>query len=227
MAANDKLIPTAINIANNLKGTKFSTKSVYRLPGKKTSKWQNLYIDAVNFFASIYAKELKVANFNDTWNYRLVDGSIQKDVFTPDQNVHHLNLGMVVAFSENEWNKLQITLSKTFNIVYPFDIPSITALYSPAELANFYSLMGVLSGSNTPTLTLTDVNGNPVGVGAYPQGILYADAWNTLKVPADAALGVDTPYLAPIYQPTGATNFYYRFTGKRRWATPFEGYDLV
>lgn len=225
MAASDKLIPTALTIANNLKGIEYSTKGFYRLPGKKTSKWQNLYVDAVNYFASIYAKEVKVADSNNTWDYRLIDGSVQKDVFTPDQNIHHLNLGMIVAISEAEWNELQIAISKTFNIVYPFDIASITALYSPTELTNFYNLMGVFNGGATPTLALTDANGTVLGT--FAQGQIYADRWNTLKVPADAALGVTTPYLAPIYKPTTGTNYFYRFTGIRRWATPFEGYDLV
>ena len=225
MASKDKLIPTALTIANNLHGIKYSTGGTYKLPGKKFSKYQNLYIDAVNFFASIYAKEIKVANFNEVWDYKLVDGSVQKDVFTPDQNIHHLSLGMVVAFSETEWDELQVTISKAFNIIYPFDIPSVIALYSPTELSNFYNLMGVLPGGATPTLVLNDANGNPLGT--FAQGITYADAWNNLKVPADAALEVITPYLAPIYQPTGATNFYYRFTGVRRWASPYTGYNLV
>lgn len=225
MASKDKLIPTALTIANNLKGIRYSTGGTYKLFGKKFSKWQNLYIDAVNYFASIYAKELKVANFNEAWDYKLVDGSVQKDVFTPDQNIHHLNLGMVVAISENEWNELQITISKAFNLIYPFDIPSVVALYSPSEIVNLNNLMGVFSGGAAPTKQLSDANGNVLGV--FSQGQVYADRWNTLKVPADAALGVETPYLAPIYQPAGATNFYYRYTGKRRWATPFEGYDLV
>ena len=225
MASKDKLIPTALTIANNLHGTKYSTGGTFKLAGKKTSKWQNLYIDAVNFFASIYAKELKVANFNDVWDYRLVDGSVQKDVFTPDQNIHHLNLGMVVAFSENEWDELQITISKAFNIIYPFDIPSVVSLYTFTEITNLNALMGVFSGGSTLTKNLYNANG--VLLGTYNQGVDYADAWNSVKVPADAALEVYTPFIAPIYQPAGANDFYYRYTGKRQWLSPFNGYDLV
>jgi hypothetical protein len=223
MAATDKLIPNAITVANNLKGIKYSTSGTYRQPAKKTSKYKNPLIDAINYVASIYAKEVKVANFNETWNYTLVDGSPQLDVFTPDQNLHHMNLGMVLAISENEWNELQIAISKVINIIYPLST-SYYVPYTLAEYNSYLALMGIFNGGVTATKALLDVNGNLLGT--FPQGITFADRWNTLKVPADAALGVDTPYIAPVYQPSGETIFFYRYTGKRKWATPFEGYDL-
>lgn len=221
MAANDKLIPNAITIANNLHGVKYSTSGFYKQPSKKINKYNNPLLDSINFIASIYAKEVKVADSNAVWDYRLITGEPQKDVFTPDQNTHHMNLGMVVAISETEWNRLQITISKVINNIYPLKTSYYTA-YTIAEFDGYLFLMGIISGGITPTKQLLDVNGNDLGT--FAQGIAYADAWNNLKVPADAALDISTPFLAPIYQPSGETFFFYRYTGKRRWFG-FEGYD--
>ena len=222
MASSDKLIPNAITIANNLHGVKYSTSGFYKQPSKKINKYNNALIDAINFVASIYAKEVKVADSNATWNYTLVNGLPQLDLFTIDQNTHHHNLGMVVAISEDEWNELQITISKVINNIYPLKTSYYTA-YTTAEFNGYLSLMGIFSGGITPTKALLDADGNLLGT--FSQGQVYADRWNSLKVPADAALGVETPFLAPIYKPSGETIFYYRYTGKRRWSAPFEGYD--
>ena len=215
MAANDKLIPNAITIANNLQGVKYSTSGFYKQPSKKINKYNNALIDAINYIASVYAKEVKVADSNATWNYTLVDGSPQLDLFTPDQNTHHLNLGMVVAISEDEWDELQITISKIVNNIYPLKTSYYTP-YTVLEKTNYFRLMGIWNGGATATLALTDALGAPLPGSPFAQGTTYANAWNNLKVPADAALGVQTEYIAPIYQPTGETNFFYRNTGKRR-----------
>ncbi len=61
MANQEIIIPNAINIANNLKGVAYSTVGMYRLPAKKASKYSNPYVDAVEFFANIYNRELKIA----------------------------------------------------------------------------------------------------------------------------------------------------------------------
>lgn len=222
MGSTDKLIPNAITVANNLHGIKYSTSGAYRQPAKKISKYKNPIIDAVNYVSSIYAKELKVANFNETWNYTLVNGQPQLDVFTPDQNLHHMNLGMIVAVSENEWDALQIAISKVINIIYPLKASYYT-VYTLSETLGYFKQMGVFSEGPAATVGLVDANGGPLGI--FAQGVTYANAWNNLKVPADAALGVETPFIAPIYQPSGETLFFYRYTGKRRWAAPFEGYD--
>ena len=224
MAANDKITPTALLIANNLKGTKYSTKSTYKLTPKTYSKYKNVYTDAVEFLASVYAKELKVADFNALWNFRNADESPNKAPYTPNKNANYDLIGQVVAFSELEWNELQIAISKAFNNIYPFDIAALAGVYTPTEQTYYQNLMGVLSGGAAPLKPLYDANG--VLLGTFAQGATYANRWNTLKVPADAALGVDTPYLAPIYKPASATNYYYRYTGKREWLAPFEGYNL-
>ena len=222
MASSDKLIPNAITIANNLHEVKYSTSGFYKQPSKKINKYNNPLIDAINFVASIYAKEVKVADSNATWNYTLVNGLPQLDLFTIDQNTHHHNLGMVVAISEDEWNELQITISKVINNIYPLKTSYYTA-YTNLETKAYQALMGVFAGGVTPTKALLDADGNLINT--YPQGAIYAEKWNTSKVPIDAALGVETPFIAPIYKPSGETIFYYRYTGKRMWAAPFEGYD--
>lgn len=44
MAAQDKLIPSAITLSNNLKGTKLYTQGNFRMPTKKKFKMgQSLY----------------------------------------------------------------------------------------------------------------------------------------------------------------------------------------
>jgi hypothetical protein len=224
MAANDKITPTSLLIANNLKGTKYSTKNTYKLTPKNTGKYKNVYTDAVDFLASVYAKELKVADFNDLWNFRNADEAPNKAQYTPNKNANYEVLGQIVAFSELEWDELQITISKAFNNIYPFDLASLAGVYTPSEQAYYLSQMGVLNGGATITKVL--YNANAVSLGTFNQGVAYANAWNSLKVPADAALGVDTPYLAPIYKPASGLKHYYRYTGKRRWASPFSGYDL-
>jgi hypothetical protein len=224
MAANDKLIPTALTLANNLKGTKLYATNTFKLPGKKKSKWENPYIDAVNYFASIYAKEVKVAAFNSTWNHELINGEPQVDPHTLDQNIHHLSLGMVVAFSEYEWDELQITISKAFNIIgVVYSLPA--GIYSVSDYAYILSQMGVFSGGITGTLALVDAASNPIPGSPFAQGVAYATAWNNLKVPADKLLDVETQYIAPVYKPTGQTEYFYRFTGIRKWASPFTGYN--
>jgi hypothetical protein len=221
MGAKDKLIPNAITIANNLHGIKYSTTGTYRQPAKKTNKYNNPVIDAINFISSIYAKEIKIADSNATWNYTLVNGKPQLDVFTPDQNTHHMNLGMLVAVSENEWDELQIAISEAINLIYPLKA-SYYSLYTLAEGLAYFDQMGIFGNGPTLTSALLDANGGSLGT--FNQGVDYATAWNDLKVPADAALGVYTPFIAPIYQPLGETLFFYRYTGKRRWASPFTGY---
>lgn len=220
MAAEDKLIPTAIIMANALHGVKKVAPN-FSLPAKKASKFSNTYTNAVDFFASIYAKELKVATGDPTWDHKLVDGENLTALFTPNRNIHDLTLGMIVAFSEAEWNELQITISRAYNIVYPFDV---TTIYSPAELLAYNNLMGVLDNGILDPAPLLGADASPLG--NFAQGTAWADAWNTVKVPYDLTIGVITPFIAPIYQPVGATKFYYRYTGNRRWFG-FEGYDLV
>lgn len=224
MAAEDKLIPTALTLANNLQGTRLYSTNTFRLPGKKKSKWENPYIDAVNYFASIYAKERKVAAFNVEWNYELTNDEPQTDPATLDQNIHHLSLGMVVAFSETEWNQLQITISKAFNIVNVlYSKPA--GLYNSTDYAYITEKMGVFSGGINSSLPLLDACSNPLPGSPFNQGVDYATAWNTLKVPADKLLGYDTDFIAPLFKPSGETEYFYRYTGIREWMSPFSGYD--
>ena len=220
MSASNKLIPTAVILSNNLKGIPFSI-GAYKMPAKKVSLFQNPYTYAIQFFASIFAKELKVANSNDTWNYTLVDGNPSTALFTPTKNNHSLTLGMIVSISESEWNEFQIAISKSYNIVYPFDI---TGPWSPTQILTYNNLMGVFDNGATATSALTGADGSPLGT--FAQGVVFADAWNITKVPYDASIGVTTYFIAPILQPAVATKFYYRYTGVRRWFD-FTGYDLV
>lgn len=226
MAAEDKLIPTALTLANNLKGTRLYSTNTFKLPSKKKSKWENPYMDAVNYFASIYAKELKVAKFNLPWNYELENGEPQTDPATLDQNIHHLSLGMVIAFSEVEWDALQITISKGFNIINALYSRPI-GLYTESDYSYILDKMGVFSGGTTELLVLNDSCSNPIPGSPFKQGVDFANAWNTLKVPADKALGVNTDYIAPIYKPDSETEYFYRFTGIRQWMSPFTGYDTI
>lgn len=222
MAAQDKLIPSAITLSNNLKGVKLYTQGTFRMPAKKSSKWANPFIDALNFLASVYAKELRISTGDPSWNHLLANGAKQKDVFTIDQNMHHLTLGSIVAFSENEWDELQIAISKTINIIGAQNtIPA--GVYSPAELNTLFTNAGMWSGGSFPVILLSNAQGT--GIGVYAQGLAYATAWNSLKVPADAALGVKTPFIAPVYKSPTSADFYYRYTGDREWKSPFIGYD--
>lgn len=313
MAAADKLIPTALTLANNLKGTKYSSGGTYKLPGKNNTLFNNVYTDAIQFFASIYAKELNIADANTTWNQRMVDGSNVQSVFTPNRNIHNINLGMLVAVSEAEWNELQIAISRAFNIVYPLDISGTTSgsainvtitnaggpgpnpgfypalpagnltgvgvgatfdvlvtliplgvsavscvnpgsgylvgdtfnfptmpgsiaevmtiasfggssVYNPEQILAYNDLMGVFENTTSATSILFGADGSNLGV--FAQGEVFANAWNTTKIAYDASIGVETSFIAPILKPTGASKFYYRFTGVRRWFG-FDGYDSL
>lgn len=224
MAASDKLIPTALTLANNLKGTKYSSGGTYKLPGRNVSLNSNVYTDAVQYFASVYAKEVRIATTDATWDQKMIDGSNVTSVFTPNRNTHQINLGMLVAASEDEWNELQIAISQAFNTVYPFDIPLITLAYSPSSITAYNNLMGVFDNGAVTPAPLLGADLSPLG--NFAQGTTYADAWNTIKVPYDASIGVETFFIAPIAQPAGATKFYYRYTGIRRWFG-FNGYDSL
>jgi len=224
MGAADKLIPIATQLANNLKGTKYSTSGTYKLPARKASIYENPWIDSMKFFASVYAKELKIAESNAIWNHELVDGNPLVAPYSPNQHIHNLNLGALVAVSEEEWNELQITISRCFNIINGIsEVPPAIPLQ---DLLSYADLIGVIVSSPSPTAALTDANGNPLPGSPFNQGVDYAEAWNTLKVPADAALGVLTYYIAPVLNQDPGTDVYqYRYTGVRRWFD-FTGYDL-
>lgn len=219
MAAEDKIIPTALIMANALHGIKAYTSNTYGLPAAKSTRFKNPYTNAVTFFASIYAKSLKVGGGDPTWNHTLVNGENIKALFTPNRNIHYLTLGSIVAFSEFEWNELQITISKAFNIVYPFDI---AGPWTVAEIASYNALMGVFSNTAVSPINLLGADGTVLG--NFAQGIDWATAWNDIRVPYDATQGIETPFIAPIYRP-GSGNYYYRYTGNRRWFG-FEGYEL-
>lgn len=227
MAANDKILPTALLIANNLKGTKYSTSRTYKLTPKPTGKYNNLYTDAVEFLASLYAKELKVADFNAIWNFRNADDSPNEAPYTPNKNANFEILGQIVAFSEMEWEQLQVAISKAFNHIYPFNIPALAGVYTPQEQAEYNKMMGVFPAGSGATAPILLANGTPVPGSPFPQGPAYAAAWNSLKVPGDAALDVETYFIAPILNANvGVDPYYYRYTGKRAWESPFSGYDL-
>lgn len=219
MAAQDKLIPTALLLANNLKGTVYQTKGTYKLPAKKASKFQNPYTDAVEFFGDVYQREILVAKQLE--GTTPTASQVFSKQYTPNQNNRSLTLGMVVAFSEEEWNELQIAIARSFNAVYPFDIPG--GPWSPTEITQYNTLMGVFFQEKGEGYILLGADGT--NLGTYNQGVDWANAWNDTKVPYDASIGVSTPYVAPIFQPPGADKFYYRYTGIRRWFG-FEGYDL-
>jgi hypothetical protein len=224
MAANDKITPTSLLIANNLKGTPFSTKNTYKLTSGKKTKYKNPYTDAVDFLSIVYAKELKVADFNAIWNFRNNIDQPVKARYTPNVNANFDLIGQIVAFSENEWDELQITISQAFNNIYPFEIPDIVSTYTPTEILLYENSMGVFNTGAGATAPLLNALGAPIPGSPFTQGVAYADAWNNLKVPADAALGFETYYIAPIYKPSTGTNYYYRYTGVRRWASPYTGY---
>lgn len=220
MAARDKIIPTAIIFSNALKGVKGSTNPFRMSYGKTRSKYDNTYTDAIFFFASIYAKELKIAGGDATWNQQFVDGANLTALYTPNRNMHSLTLGSVVASTEAEWNELQQTISRAFNIVYPFEI---LGPWTKPEVDAYNALMGAIAISDTD---LKGADGSVLDPGPIAPGPDYANAWNNLRVPYDASIGVETYFIAPILKPATGQDQYYRFTGKRRWFG-FEGYDSL
>jgi len=216
MAAQDKLIPTALLLANNRKGTRYSTGGTYKLPAKKASKYQNPYTDAVEFFADVYQRELLIANQLEGTTPPASE--VFSKQYTPNQNNRSLTLGMVVAFSEAEWEELQIAISRSFNIVYPFDQ---VGPWSKPEIDGYEALMGTFWDDSTE---LKAADGTTLDTGLTP-GAEWAEAWNTLRVPYDKAQGINTPFIAPILRPVTGQHYYYRFTGPRRWFG-FVGYNL-
>ncbi len=311
MAAADKLLPNALSISNNLRGIKNSTRGTYRLPAKKASKYSNPYVDAVEFIANIYNRELKIAIANMVTDTQKVPQSpLLPRRYTPNVNQQDITLGTIVAFSEFEWKELQVTISKIVNMIYPFDlalgtgdtiiaaitnaggpgpvggtylsVPSVNitgtgtgALFdvvvtnpigitsitcvnpgSGYQIGDTFNFFGNIPGSLAEILTITALSGSIyttpqiteyntlMGVfdnggganatlrgadnailGSFVQGIAFANAWNDIKVPYDQSIGVKTFFIAPIFKPAGATKFYYRFTGERRWFD-FIGYNL-
>lgn len=227
MAATDKLIPTALLLTNNLKCTRYSTSGTYKLPAKKISKYQNPCQDIFQFLGSIYAKELKVANSNELWNFEmntlfiLTPKKIQA-LYTPNRNVHDLNLATIVAVSEAEWNELQVAISKVCNII------NIAYFMSVCPTNEFNTNIGIFNkGTNSTATLISNADGSTLGV--YSQGVAYTNAWNTVKIPYDRARGYTSDYyLAPILnQNAGIDRYYYRYTGVREWISPFTGFDQI
>lgn len=216
MAAQDKLTPTAITLANNLNGTRLSTGATFKMPSKAKSKWDNPFMDVVKFFASIYAKQNKIATGDMSWNHKLDDNQPLQDAFALDQNLAQLTLGNVVAITEAEWNEFQTAISRCYNIIKW--LPPVASLpYTPTEMTNLYSLAGI--GYDT-TNNIYGADGELLYSNASKAApnYIWHTKWNELKVPYDKVLKVDTPYVAPI-APSGANpnSNYYRFTGNRRW----------
>lgn len=222
MAAADKLIPTAILIANNLRGTKYSTSGTFKLPAKKISVYQNPVQDTYQFFSSVYAKIQKVANSNETWNFEMVTKSIiPKNVqalYTPNRNIHSLDLSMIVAISEPEWNELNYAVSKAVNIIYPDLLINTNNLFNTNT--------GLFNNGAGNSSYLIGVNGNILA--HVHQGIQYAHSWNNVKVPYDKTLGTVTEFIAPLLNKNpGTDDFWYRYTGIRHWDYPFIGYNAI
>jgi hypothetical protein len=214
MAASDKLIPLAKIIAKSLTGFPANSSAGYAMPSaKKASQFRNPYTEAVAFFAGIYAKELKIAGGDATWNQRTIDGRTIRSPYVPNRGLYGLTLGTLIATSEAEWNELQIAIGASFDIVYPFDVPGVTL--TPAEVLAYNTFMGTFDNGIVDPAPLLAADSTPLGV--FAQGAVFANAWNTLRVPYDLTTGVVTQFIAPITQPVSATKFYYRFTGIRRW----------
>lgn len=216
MAAQDKLTPIAITLANNLNGTRLSTGATFKMTSKAKSKWDNPFMDVVKFFASVYAKQNKVATGDMSWNHKLDNTQPNIDPFSLDQNISQLTLGSVVAISETEWNELQVAISRCYNIIKW--LPIAPALpYSQTEILNLYKLAGI---DITTSNSIFGADGKLLGSGFSKSAPNYTwhEKWNDLKVPYDKSIGIDTPYIAPI-APSGTTpsTNYYRFTGNRRW----------
>jgi hypothetical protein len=236
MGAQDKLVPAAGVIANNLYGTKFSTKSTFRMTPDVKTKYANPVIDAVNFLGSIHAKQLRIADNNAIWNGTLANnpprsGGLSDQVLSQyvlDKGIHDEVLPGFAATTIEEWNELQTGISRAYNIINTLGLTNPP--YNNSELNDGLDQMGIFSTNQI----LTDAIGNPLpGSGTLAIWEAYADAWNEYKVPADAALGFDTPYIAPILPsrfliaPAPGSRAYYRITGKSRWAFPFTGWNLT
>lgn len=238
MGAQDKLVPKANTIVNNYNNTVWSTKSTFRLPSKKNSKYKNPLIDALDFLSSIYAKSLKIADNNIIWNGDLVSTATltnkQLSNHAPDRGVHDDILPGFAATTIEEWNELQTGISRAYNIIQTVNIPYLAPPnYTGFELISSLNRMGI---TNLPNV-LNDATGNPIILPA-PQlvpGIEYAKSWNEVKVPLDASLGYETPYISPVFPslvnlapvPPTLPNAWYRYTGKSKWSYPFTGWNLV
>lgn len=226
MGAQDKLVPAAGVIVNNLNGTAWSTKSTFRLPAKKATLYKNPLIDANDFLSSIHAKQLAIANNNQIWNGDMANtppvylSNQQLSAYSLDRGIHDEVLPGFAATTIEEWNELQTGVSRAYNII---GIPLLgTPTYSANEQTESLIRLGIFISNQN----LFNAVGGLLGV--YAAGTTYADAWNSVKVPADAALGYQTSYIAPVYPGLiipGVSGFY-RYTGKSRWASPFTGWNL-
>jgi len=229
MGAQDKLVPAAGVIANNWAGTSWSTKSTFRLPAKKATLYKNPLIDAHDFLSSIHAKQLAIANNNHIWNGDMANtppvylSNQQLSAYSLDRGIHDEVLPGFAATTIEEWNELQTGISRAYNIT---GTVGIAFLRNPPYTTNEQTESLVRMGIFFSNQNLFNAVGGLLGV--YAAGTTYADAWNSVKVPADAALGYQTNYIAPVYPGflIAGVSGYYRYTGKSRWATPFTGWDL-
>lgn len=232
MGAQDKLVPAAGVIANNWATTSWSTKSTFRLPAKKATLYKNPLIDAVDFLSSIHAKQLAIANNNHVWNGNMANtpptylSNKQLSAYSLDRGIHDEILPGFAATTIEEWNELQTAISKSYNTLMLAGL-GVPYLASPTYSINEETESLIRIGIFQKGQSLTNAIGGFIG--NYAPGTVYADAWNSLKVPADAALGYQTDYIAPVF-PGLLVPFIsgvYRYTGKSRWASPFTGWNQV
>lgn len=224
---------TARLIANNLNGTVFSS-GAYQLPRKNIflggSNSGHPYLDAVYFLNDLTAAISKLTTSIKERPYtylpinipiplisselRNIPGKTLKDTLRYAPIIGYLSATNIIAASTKEILQLQILINESFNIIQP--IPP-AGVFTPTQIQEFNEAMGLII-NNSQVLEGDDAT----VLGVFVPGIDYATAWNTIKIPYDASLGIKTAAIAPI--PRIGNDQYYRLTGQDPWIG-FEGYD--
>jgi hypothetical protein len=150
-----------------------------------------------DFLAGIHGKEEFISNPpvkrpngpNPNWAYRTILG---RDVASPyfiNRASRQFEVGAVLATNTNEWLELQGAIHGAYVLLDPV---SLLGYLEPVwqqywlDSCGMFLYTGPLRGADNTVLVVPPTT-DPA---------TFADQWNTVKVPYDKSIGVDTEYVA-------------------------------
>jgi hypothetical protein len=201
MAAINKIYPAAQAIRLSL----VPYKSQLELNNSFRPGQVNDPVTAVfDLIAGIHGKEENISNPsirrpngpNSGWAYKTVLGRNVESPYFVNRSQRQFNVGSVLATNADEWIELQGAIHGAYVLLDPVSLlPYITdPLFQTFWLdsCGIFSYDAPLKGADNTVLVVPPTS-DPA---------TFANQWNTVKVPYDKSIGVDTEYVA--FVPTSA-----------------------
>ena len=214
MAAINKIYPATQAIRQSLLPFKsqFDLNNSFR-PGQAIDP----VLAVFDFLAGIHGKEEFISNPPsrgngsnpiNSWPYTTVLGRNVASPYFVNRASRQFEVGSVLATTDDEWIELQGAIYAAYLLLDPI---SLLGYLEPVwqqfwlESLGLFMYEGPLKGADNTVL--------PVPPTTDP--IVFADQWNTVKVPYDKGIGVDTEYVAGVVTSTALEpdQFYLRNIG--------------